>query len=153
MKAIGAAFVLAALGAGCESRPAPPAASSPAAGPRVHHILLEVADIDQSITFYRDRLGFTLRSNADGFAQLDGANVGVYLWARRWDWEAPRAEGERQGLGMYPHLEVPDVKAAVDRLRQAGHTIVQEPREYNTFSEAFVADPDGYTWALIRMDP
>ena len=149
MRACLPVFALAALVAGCESRP--PQTGAPGAGPRVHHILLEVADLDRSIAFYRDRFGFRLRSNSGGFAQLDGANLGVYLWDRRWDWEAPRRKGERQGLGIYPHLEVVDVKAMAERLKKAGCTIVQEPREYNTFTEAFVADPDGYTWALIRM--
>jgi len=52
---------------------------------------------------------------------------------------------------MYPHVEVEKVKDAVDRFRKAGYTIVQEPRDYYWGTEAFVADPDGYTWSLISL--
>jgi uncharacterized glyoxalase superfamily protein PhnB len=50
---------------------------------------------------------------------------------------------------MYPHLEVVDAAAIVDRARQAGYRIVQEPRKYGWGTEAFIADPDGYIWAFV----
>ena len=80
---------------------------------------------------------------------LESDNVGIFLWSGRWDWEKPRSNGERQGLGMYPHFTVNDVAAVVERAWQAGYRIVQEPRKYDWGTEAFVADPDGYTWAFV----
>ena len=80
---------------------------------------------------------------------LESGNVGVFLWSGRWDWEKPRTSGERQGLGMYPHFEVSDAAAIVDRARQAGYRIVQEPRKYDWGTESFIADPDGYIWAFV----
>jgi catechol 2,3-dioxygenase-like lactoylglutathione lyase family enzyme len=117
--------------------------------PRVDHILLEVADMQASLAFYRDQMGLRPKSLNAGFSTLEGADVDVYLSSSRWDWEAPRGKDERQGLGMYPHFEMPSVTEAVDRLRKAGFKIVQEPRKYDWGTEAFVADPDGYTWALV----
>ncbi len=137
--------------AGCSSPSSEGRDPSASARPSVHHILLEIKEMDRSIAFYRDQLGFRVKSNSGEFAMLEGGNLDIALWEKRWDWEAPPVPGERRGWGIYPHLEVPDVKAAVQRLKKAGCRIVQEPREYNTFTEAFVADPDGYTWALIRM--
>ena len=119
------------------------------AQPSIHHILLEVEDLDRSVAFYRDRMGLTLKSRSKDFITLDSENVGVYLWSARWDWEEKPRENERSGLGMYPHFAVKDARVTVEALREAGDAIVQEPRSYNWGVEAFVADPDGYTWALI----
>jgi uncharacterized glyoxalase superfamily protein PhnB len=52
-------------------------------------------------------------------------------------------------LGCIPILKVSDAAAIVDRARQAGYRIVQEPRKYDWGTEAFIADPDGYTWAFV----
>ena len=80
---------------------------------------------------------------------LESDNVGVFLWSARWDWEKPRSTGERQGLGMYPHFSVGDAATVVEGARKAGYRIIQEPRTYSWGTEAFIADPDGYTWALV----
>ena len=104
-----------------------------------------------SIAFYRDMLGFRPESLGRNFSTLKGANVGIYLSTSPWGWKAPRGKDERLGLGMYPHFEVPNVEELVDRFKKAGHKIVQEPRKYGWGTEAFVADPDGYTWALITL--
>jgi len=82
---------------------------------------------------------------------LESDNVGDLPRNARWDWEKPRFNGERQGLGMYPHLSVGDVATVVERARQAGYRIIQEPRKYNWGTEAFIADPDGYTWAFVSL--
>ena len=82
---------------------------------------------------------------------LESENVGIFLWSARWDWEKPRSNGERQGLGMYPHFSVNDAATVVERARKAGYRIIQEPRKYDWGTEAFIADPDGYTWRLCRL--
>lgn len=119
--------------------------------PRIHHILLEVSSLEKSIAFYHGQFGFEVTSEKGGFATLKGDNVDIYLWEKRWDWEKKRDDKVQKGLGMYPHFMVDDVEATVKRLRDAGYEIVQEPRGYWTFKEAFVADPDHYTWALIKL--
>jgi catechol 2,3-dioxygenase-like lactoylglutathione lyase family enzyme len=132
---------IAVFGEDTKSHAAPP--------PKIDHILLEVSNLAASIRFYRDFLGLHLKSRIFGFAMLESGNVGVFLWNHRWNWEKPRSSGERQGLGMYPHLEVGDAAAIVDRARKAGYRIVQEPRKYSWGTEAFIADPDGYIWAFV----
>ena len=116
---------------------------------KIDHILLEVSNLDSSIAFYRDILGLRLKSRTGDFVMLESGNVGVFLWAARWDWEEPRSTDERQGLGMYPHLSVADSATVVEKAQKAGYRIVQEPRAYSWGTEAFIADPDGYTWALV----
>ncbi len=118
--------------------------------PKIDHILLEVADLKKSIAFYHDLLGLKIKSEKRDFVMLESENVGVFLWSKRWDWEKPRGKEERQGLGIYPHFKIKNVSDVVEQARKAGYTIVQEPRHYLWGTEAFVADPDGYTWALIN---
>jgi len=117
--------------------------------PLIDHILLEVKDLDRSIVFYRDHLGLKVKKRSGDFAMLESANVGVYLWAKHWDWSPPPPEGGRPPQGMYPHVVIRDVKDTMERLRQAGYRIVAEAKDYSYGTEGFVADPDGFVWALI----
>jgi catechol 2,3-dioxygenase-like lactoylglutathione lyase family enzyme len=119
------------------------------ATPKIDHILLEVSNLTASIAFYRDFVGLRLKSQSDWFVMLESNNVGVFLRNSRWDWEKPRSNGEQLGLGMYPHFEVSDAAAMVEKARKAGYRVVQEPRKYDFGTEAFIADPDGYTWAFV----
>jgi catechol 2,3-dioxygenase-like lactoylglutathione lyase family enzyme len=119
------------------------------ATPKIDHILLEVSNLNASIAFYRDFLGLRLKSQSDWFVMLESNNVGVFLRNSRWDWEKPHRSGEQLGLGMYPHFDVSDAAATVEKARRAGYRIVQEPRKYDFGTEAFIADPDGYTWAFV----
>jgi catechol 2,3-dioxygenase-like lactoylglutathione lyase family enzyme len=125
-----------------------PESQAPAT-PKIDHILLEVSNLTASIAFYRDFLGLRLKSQSDWFVMLESNNVGVFLQNSRWDWEKPRSNGEQLGLGMYPHFEVSDAAATVEKARKAGYRIVQEPRKYDFGTEVFIADPDGYTWAFV----
>jgi catechol 2,3-dioxygenase-like lactoylglutathione lyase family enzyme len=119
--------------------------------PGLHHILIEVSDIKKSLIFYRDCLGLVLTSQTETFVTLESENSGIYLSQNRWNWEKVRAKGERNGLGMYPHFNVPDIAIAIGRFKTAGYVIVQKPIAYDWGSEAFVQDPDGYIIALVTM--
>jgi predicted enzyme related to lactoylglutathione lyase len=127
------------------------ATKAPILKPELHHILIEVSDIKKSIMFYRDCLGLVLTSQTEDFATLESENSGIYLSQNRWGWEKARAKGERNGLGMYPHFNVPDIAIAIGRFKTAGFVIVQKPIAYDWGSEAFVEDPDGYIIALVTM--
>jgi predicted enzyme related to lactoylglutathione lyase len=122
-----------------------------AARPVLHHILIEVADITKSLKFYRDCLGLSLTSQANGFVTLESANAGIYLWQNHWSWEDARDSQKSRGIGMYQHFEVEDAATMVERFRKAGYAIVQEPRNYDWGTEAFVRDPDGYVIALVKL--
>jgi catechol 2,3-dioxygenase-like lactoylglutathione lyase family enzyme len=125
--------------------------ATPVSKPVLHHILIEVADVGASLKFYRDCLGLSLASNSNGFATLESANAGVYLWQHRCGWENERDSRKSRGWGLYPHFELADVAKAVQRFRKSGYTIVQEPRNYDWGTEAFVRDPDGYVIALVML--
>jgi catechol 2,3-dioxygenase-like lactoylglutathione lyase family enzyme len=123
--------------------------ASAQAPPKIDHILLEVTNLNKSIGFYHDFLGLRIKSQTGNFAMLESANVGVFLSTTRWDWDEQRPSNTRPGWGMYPHFDVVDVAQTIERTRKAGYRIAQEPRKYSWGTEAFVADPDGYVWALV----
>ena len=138
---LSSALMVACLGACAGTRSVPP---------RVDHIRLEVSDMRASVVFYRDMIGLRPRSLTEDFSVLDAGNLGVFLSAKPWAWVPPRAKDTQPGWGMYPHFEVDDVEALVARLKAAGCKIVQEPERHSFGTEAFVADPDGYVWALVH---
>jgi len=112
--------------------------------PKIDHILVEVADLEKSIAFYRDFLGLEIKSQSKNFAMLESGNVGVFLSSTHWDWDEKRPTNTRPGWGMYPHFAVADVAATVERARKAGYRNAQEPRRYNVGTEALNSDPDVY---------
>jgi predicted enzyme related to lactoylglutathione lyase len=125
-------------------------ATSAQEAPKIDHILLEVTDLNKSMAFYHDLLGLEIKSQGRIFAMLQSGNVGIFLSSTHWDWDEKRPTGSRPGWGMYPHLSVANVAATIERAHKAGYRIAQEPRKYSWGTEAFVADPDGYVWALVN---
>ncbi len=119
--------------------------------PSMHHLLFEVRNLEASLVFYQHELGLRLLSKHGDFAMLKARNMGVYLWQGHQAWEAPLKAGEPRGRGLYPRLDLQDVGGAVEQLGLGGVRIVQPARSYDWGDEAFVADPDGYVWALVHM--
>ena len=70
-----------------------------------------VRDLHEARAFYRDKLGFEER-----YVDEDGR------WARmeRGGMQIALAEGEPEEEGGVAHVDVPDVRAEADRLRDAG---------------------------------
>ena len=116
--------------------------------PAVNHILLEVRDMKASIIFYHDILGLRIKMQKDDFTILEAGNMGIFLSTGHWDWDQPRPKETRPGWGMYPHFAVTDAMQTIEKAKQAGYKIPQEPKEYDWGTEAFVTDPDGYVLAI-----
>ena len=147
--AFAASTVLMFLLLGC-SRPMPvdPPSASPSTGAvtGIHHVLLTVRDLPQSIHFYRDILGMRLQHESGAFAMLQAGSAGVALSTRPWDFEKT---GEPKGIGMIPHFTTDDMPAFAARLRANGVPWLRAPVRESFGVEAFVADPDGYQWAIL----
>ncbi|MDD3575978.1 lactoylglutathione lyase [Halothiobacillus sp.] len=123
---------------------------------RMLHTMLRVRDLDASIRFYTDVLGMKLLRRQDYPAgEFTLAFVGYGDEADHTVLELTYNWGDHTydiGTG-YGHIaiEVPDVYAAVDAIKEKGGKVLREAGPMNAGSTiiAFVADPDGYPIELI----
>jgi len=102
----------------------------------VHHVSINVADVDAALRFYVGRLGFTVRDDRPDFgfggAWLDVGGQQVHLIEA----EPPA------GVGQHFAVLVDDLDAVVTELRAEGLE-VSEPSPVATNVQAFLHDPSG----------
>jgi catechol 2,3-dioxygenase-like lactoylglutathione lyase family enzyme len=123
---------------------------------RVSLITLGVADLDRSLGFYRDGLGWALSSaSVEGdvaFIQLNG--VALALWSRASlaeDANLPPDEGWGGIVLAQNYHSVAEVDEAATAAVRAGGTLLKapEPTDWGGYS-GYVADPDGHPWELAH---
>jgi lactoylglutathione lyase len=124
---------------------------------RILHTMLRVGDMERSVKFYTDVLGMKLLRTTDRPEQKYSlAFVGYDSEDRSAVLELTYNYGvEKYDLGSaYGHvaIEVPDVKAACDKVRSRGGKVTREPGPVKggTTVIAFVEDPDGYKIEFIQ---
>jgi len=138
---------------------------------RFTHVCVRVGDLDRSVHFYRDLLGFEERSRHDGtggpsammlgnpgaelhavFLERDGTIVELQTI----EGDGPAVtDGVRRGLSHIGFL-VTDLDAVLARLRAEGATVIESSRwEDAELGSAviFVTDPDGARIELIAAPP
>lgn len=123
---------------------------------RILHTMLRVGNLDTSIAFYTEVLGMQLLRRKDypegrftlafvGYGD-ESAQPAIEL-THNWD-----TSSYEIGTG-YGHiaLEVDDVYAACERIREKGGRITREPgpMKHGSTILAFVKDPDGYLIELL----
>lgn len=123
---------------------------------RLLHTMIRVGNLEKSINFYTEILGMKLlrrKDYPDGKFTLafvgygDEKDNSVIELTYNWDTDA-----YDMGTG-FGHLaiEVDDVYAAAEKIREQGGKIIREPGPMNagTTIIAFVEDPDGYQIELL----
>lgn len=123
---------------------------------RILHTMIRVGNLERSIAFYSEVLGMTLlrrKDYPDGRFTLAFMGYGAESQqaalelTHNWD-----TEHYELGNG-YGHiaLEMDDVYAACERIREKGGVITREPgpMKHGTTILAFVQDPDGYRIELL----
>ena len=92
-----------------------------------------VRNLEEARSFYRDKLGFTetLFDADDGWAKLERGGMEIALTT---------GEPEQSGVA---HIEVDDVKAEADRLRQDGVDVGVVLELHGEMRLLEVVDPDG----------
>jgi catechol 2,3-dioxygenase-like lactoylglutathione lyase family enzyme len=110
---------------------------------KLDHLRVDVRDLDVAERFYREALGlsevvrYVLPDRTILHLAPGGVPPGVELW-----WE--------RGLTPTPsateHLAfaVPDVSAAIERVRALGYPVAIEPYPIGEETVGFVVDPDGH---------
>ena len=138
---------------------------------RLTHIGLCVADLERSLRFYRDRLGFTFEHElhvagepSDTLLRLRGVDLdavyltrdGVRLELLRFaSPPAPPARERMMHERGLTHLSfrVADLDATLDALRAAGERVIEETiirfPEFGA-AAAFIVDPDGQLIELVQ---
>jgi len=112
---------------------------------RLHHLLLEVADLDRSLAFYTGVLGFAVRKREpfrDG-RELVVTEQGLGLVGGR--------GGERNGL---EHLcfGARGVDALAEKAAKAGYRIIRGPGPGPYGHTVYIEDPDGNQVELAELE-
>jgi glyoxylase I family protein len=110
----------------------------------VHHVSINVDDVDAALQFYVEVLGFGVRDDRPDFgfggAWLDVGGQQVHLIQA----------GTPPDLGQHFAVQVTDIGATVAELRSSGVT-VSDPVPVATNLQAFLHDPAGNTIELHQV--
>lgn len=124
---------------------------------RMLHTMLRVGDLDRAVRFYTECLGMReLRRRDVPEGKYTLAFVGYAEESEQAVIELTYNHGVAayEPGTAYGHiaLGVPDIRGAVEKVRQAGGKVTREPGpvQFGTTVIAFVEDPDGYKIELIE---
>ena len=125
---------------------------------RYLHTMVRVADVDQSLDFYCNKMGmkevrrveseagrFTLIFLAGNEDEASGRETRAPLLELTYNWD-PEAYGEGRNFGHLAY-EVDDIYETCQRLQDAGVTINRPPRDGRM---AFVRSPDNVSIELLQ---
>ncbi len=106
-----------------------------------------VNDLPKSIAWYRDVLGFRVEERYQREGTLVGVGLqagDVFLMLGQDDWKKGRDRKKGEGFRIYC-MTTQDVDAIARRIREAGGTLDQEPRDQPWGMRDFsLTDPDGF---------
>jgi catechol 2,3-dioxygenase-like lactoylglutathione lyase family enzyme len=146
---------------------APPGRSLPPMLNRISHTGLWVTDQDEALAFYRDILGFEVRSDVtvEEFGNLrwlamglPGQDVSLVLHAIGtpiMDDATTEKISRVLATGYNPPMifEVDDCRAAIEELRSRGVDVSQEPEDQFYGVDAGIRDPSGNSIRITQPAP
>lgn len=119
----------------------------------IRDVCILVTDIEASIRFYTEMLGFKLKHRALGFADFTGAGLTLALWER--DHIARHADvrvrpGSASAVLIAVLVDSPaELNRLHDDLKTRGVAFLNPPRAYAWNAHcAYFHGPDGETWEL-----
>lgn len=109
-------------------------------------MLLRPTDYQRSLIFYRDSIGLAIAREYPGGTVFFAGQSLIELAGHG------RPDGAAPGFAGALWLQVRDVYAAQEQLRQRGVTITREARQEPwTLHEMQVEDPDGITLIFVQV--
>ena len=108
-----------------------------------------VADLERSINFYTQTLGFELDFRYEDFyAGITRSGYSIHLKLGDPDVEeiAKRCENEHLHLSF----SVEDIHSLFDAIKSSGLSIIQPLREMPYGTEFYIADPDSYLLGFLE---
>ncbi len=125
----------------------------------ISDVCILCTDIERSIRFYVDKLGFRLRHRAEGFADFSGAGVTLALWAidhisRHTGISNVRGRGAHKAC-IAVHLPSPEeVDASYRELSEKGVPFQSPPADYPWKAYCcYYTGPDDEVWELYAWRP
>jgi len=114
---------------------------------------LLVRDIDRSLPFYTEVLGFRDLHHDPDFAALERDGVNLVLHADHayaaQPWAPRLAEQGKRGFGAEIRILGIEPEDAERRARERGHTVLYPTKEWpHGWRDVVLEDPDGYTFAV-----
>jgi uncharacterized glyoxalase superfamily protein PhnB len=133
------------------AKPSARRASAPAAksGLRLRTVTagLTVNDIDKSLSWYRDVLGFTVKERWEDEGKLLGlemASGDVTFFFSQDDWKKGRDRTKGEGFRLYSKT-TQDIDALATQIKAKGGHLLDEPHDEEWGGRAMtLADPDGF---------
>lgn len=125
-------------------------------GARIGHVHLKVSDLDRSVAFYRDALGFEVTGRLDPAAAFLSAggyhhHIGLNVWESRGGSPPPRGTtGLYHFAILYPSRAA--LATALRRLQAAGVPL-EGAADHGVSEALYLRDPDGNGIELYRDRP
>lgn len=114
---------------------------------------LTVNDIEKSVAWYRDVLGFVVKDRWEEKGELLGVEVlagRVLFMLAQDDWKKGRDRVKGEGFRLYCQTNQ-DVDRLAERVKAQGGKLLQEPRDEPWGARAFaVEDPDGFKITISK---
>lgn len=113
-----------------------------------------VSDIQKSIAWYRNVLGFVVRETWEHDGKLGGAELAagsVSFMLSQDDWKKGRDRAKGEGFRIYC-TTVQDVDRLAQQIKASGGTLTQEPLDQPWGMRDFaIADPDGFKITIANV--
>jgi hypothetical protein len=123
----------------------------------ISDICLLVQDLDRSVAFYTEKLGFTVVRRTEGFAAFNSRSVSLVVWQTSHVPDEPRAQSLAAAAGRTAHkaclsvnLTSPaEVDAIYAALLERGIPFQRPPSDYPWGARCcYFSDPDDYLWEI-----
>jgi catechol 2,3-dioxygenase-like lactoylglutathione lyase family enzyme len=112
-------------------------------------------DVERSVAFYVDKLGFELRMRAEGFADFKGAGITLALWERGHFTSHIGLPNVAPGKSVFKAIGAMEMKTpamideAYKELAAKGVAFVSPPKDYPWRARCvYFLDPDENVWEL-----
>ncbi|HKC24219.1 MAG TPA: VOC family protein [Thermoanaerobaculia bacterium] len=113
---------------------------------------LTVNDVEKTLAFYRDVLGFTVKDRWEENGKLRGLILlagDVEFYVSQDDWKKGRDRRKGEGISVYCST-VQDVSALAGEMKARGAVLDQEPTDQDWGRSFALTDPDGFKVTIVK---